>query len=216
MLKTKVKANSITNLTDARYFAAWGVEWLSFNFDSGADTYITPQNMMAIKEWVDGVKIVGAFQLHDTPAIQQAIQNLDLDYIQAGLFTPIEVIMDLANRPPLIKELIIGPNEVPAGLNEIIETFAPHTAWYQFNFAKNGISWTDLQQKEAIWLEALKGWNKDMNILLDLHFEPNQLTEILATLPQAGLCLQGGVEERVGYKSFEELDEIFELLEVTD
>ena len=57
MLKTKIKANSITNLTDARYFAAWEVEWLGFNLNPGES--IALQQVPAIKDWVDGVKIVG-------------------------------------------------------------------------------------------------------------------------------------------------------------
>jgi len=50
MLKIKVKASQITNLTDARYFAAWEVEWLGFNFDEGSAHYIPPVEMKAIKE----------------------------------------------------------------------------------------------------------------------------------------------------------------------
>ena len=49
MLKTKVKASSITNLTDARYFAAWGVNWLGFDLRQGSDTYVQPQLVHAIK-----------------------------------------------------------------------------------------------------------------------------------------------------------------------
>ncbi len=63
MLKTLVKASNITNLTDARYFSALEVEWLGYHLEKGAETYIEPQNIIAIKEWVEGPKTVGEFGL---------------------------------------------------------------------------------------------------------------------------------------------------------
>ena len=62
MLKIKVKASQITNLTDARYFAAKEVEWLSFDFTEGSSTYIDPMKARAMFDWVEGPCIVGEFQ----------------------------------------------------------------------------------------------------------------------------------------------------------
>ena len=60
MLKLKIKANDITNLTDARYFAAKEATWLTFNFVEKTPTYIEPMTARAIFEWVEGVEIVGS------------------------------------------------------------------------------------------------------------------------------------------------------------
>ena len=61
MYNPQIKASQITNLTDARYFAAWGVEWLGFGLESGQDYFVTTAQMAAIKEWVEGPKMVGEF-----------------------------------------------------------------------------------------------------------------------------------------------------------
>ena len=82
MLKINVKASQITNLTDARYFAAWEVKWLGFNFDSGSEHYILPQNMKAIKEWVEGVKLVGEFSFASADDINSAVELLELNVVQ--------------------------------------------------------------------------------------------------------------------------------------
>ena len=50
---------SITNLTDARYFSAWEVEWLGFNLSQGEENAISPLQVAAMREWVEGPKIVG-------------------------------------------------------------------------------------------------------------------------------------------------------------
>jgi phosphoribosylanthranilate isomerase len=71
MLKTQVKASSITNLTDARYFAAWEVKWLGFNLDANAEDYIEPVKMKAMKEWVDGVEVVAEFGMQTASEIKQ-------------------------------------------------------------------------------------------------------------------------------------------------
>ena len=86
MLKTRIKASQVTNLTDSRYFAAREVEWLGFNLDAGTENFIHPQNIKAIKEWLEGPKIVGEFGMQDSNEIKAAIDFLGLDVIQVGMY----------------------------------------------------------------------------------------------------------------------------------
>ena len=51
-------------------------------------------------------------------------------------------------------------------------------------------------------------------IILSIDFELDQLNEMLETVQIHGLSLKGGEEEKVGFKSFDELDEIIDALEV--
>ena len=53
MLKTNIFAGGITNLTDARYFAARGAQYLSFNLDKGTALNISPEKTAAIKDKID-------------------------------------------------------------------------------------------------------------------------------------------------------------------
>ena len=52
-LKTKVKAGNITNLSDARYCAGMGVDWLSFPAD-----VVDPTTYKEITSWVTGPQFV--------------------------------------------------------------------------------------------------------------------------------------------------------------
>ena len=53
MLKTKVKVSSIENLSDARYCAGMGVEWLGFPLA------MPVEKLEEIRNWLAGVQIVG-------------------------------------------------------------------------------------------------------------------------------------------------------------
>ena len=99
MLKIKVKASDITNLTDARYFAAKEVEWLSFNFTEGVVGYIQPMKARAIFEWVEGVKIVGEFNNMTGDEINFYTEGWSLQTVQVGHFTPVDEVMKIKNVP---------------------------------------------------------------------------------------------------------------------
>ena len=42
-LRTKIKISSLNNLTEARFYAAAGVEWIGFNFDPLHALFIEPE-----------------------------------------------------------------------------------------------------------------------------------------------------------------------------
>ena len=50
----RIIATDITNLTDARYFAAWGVEGMAFNIDTDAADALTADQLKEIVDWVEG------------------------------------------------------------------------------------------------------------------------------------------------------------------
>ena len=122
MLKTKVKASSVTNLTDARYFAAFEVEWLGFNLESGSENSVSPQFVNAVKDWVDGVKIIGEFGLASPDEIKLAVQSMNLDEVQVGMFTSLNEVIELGEIP-VLKEIIIDRETSENGLNEILKNF---------------------------------------------------------------------------------------------
>ncbi len=73
----KIKANSIQNLTDARYFAAWNVTWMGFSLEPGSEQYCAPQDVQEIKGWLVGPQFVGEFGLSQTAKeIRAAVELL--------------------------------------------------------------------------------------------------------------------------------------------
>lgn len=211
MLKIKIKASDITNLTDARYFAAKEVEWLCFNFSEGAVSYIDPMKARAIFEWVEGPKIVGEFDNATADEINFYTEGWGLQVIQAGFLMPIDTVKAIKNKP-IIKDIWIEEFTNPDFLVRELTAYAPHVEAFQLNFDKNGITWADLKLPNAmIRVEDLKDICERFNIILSIDFQPAMLDEILE-LNLHGLTLKGGEEERIGVKSYDELDEILDAI----
>ncbi|TAK32181.1 MAG: hypothetical protein EPO28_17850 [Saprospiraceae bacterium] len=212
MLKVKVKANSVTNLTDARYFAAREAEWLGFRLEPGADNFIEHAAVKAIKEWVDGVKITGEFGLTSADEIKEGIRLIGLDAVQVGMFTPKEELTGVRNVP-IIKEVIIEPETSEIELLEHLLDYSPFCDIFLLRFQKPAGFWPDLKRGHPFtpaFLNALCEHNK---VLLDMDFSAGIIEEVLGKTHPMGLTLSGGTEEKAGFKSFDELDEIFDILE---
>ena len=77
-----IKAGSITNLTDARFFAAYDVDYIGFCFDPVSPDYISPQNALAIKGWISGPKIVAEFVNQDLDNVKNIISFFEPDVVE--------------------------------------------------------------------------------------------------------------------------------------
>lgn len=214
MLITKIKASPITNLTDARYFAAREVDWIGFDFRVGSETYIAPAMMSAIREWVGGVQCIGEFELETALEIQALIQDLQLDAIQMGMLSSLETLVALQTSVPVFKEIVIDFDTSPSALHAQLALFQPWVAAFVLDFQKNGIEWEALQQGIPFPLQQLQAITNDFRVLLHINLQPKVLKNILEMLQLYGLCVKGGEEEKTGFKSFEEMDDIFEILEL--
>lgn len=213
MLKTKVKAGSITNLTDARYFAARGVNWIGFALSPDSDHYLDTAQMLAIKGWIDGVRIVGEFSLETPDTIRSAVRELGLDAVQFSMVTPETTVRELTDTVPLIKEIVLDYYHSDDDLREQCSAMPEGLSYLLLNLEKNRFTWQDLLAGVPFSLEAVREVCDRYPVLLALNFEPAEVKDILERLPVKGLHLMGGEEEKVGVKSFDDLDEILDLLE---
>ena len=212
MLKTRIKASQIANLTDARYFAAWGAEWLGFNLEKGTENYIHPSEMKAIKEWVEGPKMIGEFSSQSVEDIVEYANLLELDAIQIGPFINPQTIK-LQKNIPIFKEVVLEKDSIESEIKLTLEKEWMHVDFFIINFDKNALTWSMLKAKEFLSVDWLKNLCGTYNIILSIELSSTQLEEILEEVKPYGICLKGGEEEMVGVKSFDELDDIFENLE---
>ena len=91
MLSRKIIASNIRNLTDARYFAAWMVEYMSFDITANSQAFIGPSNITEIIDWLAGPEFIGNFCDHeDLDFVLENVKQLKL----AGAITNKKVILD--------------------------------------------------------------------------------------------------------------------------
>jgi hypothetical protein len=78
-LKTKVKAGNITNLSDARYCAGMGVDWLSFPAEK-----VNPVKFKEITDWVTGPQFVLEVKSleNSIPVSDYSVSTLQISFSQ--------------------------------------------------------------------------------------------------------------------------------------
>lgn len=200
-----IKASSITNLTDARYFAAKEVHFLGFNLEEGTPSYLDPMYMKAIREWVAGPKIVGEF-LNASPAYAaEAAGFFGLDAVQLNAVGHLNELHQLAGVETILR--------IDASLErEVLEPlFRGGSAYADFFLLDCSAlpDWADRLFEQKNW------WNELFALkptILQADFTPEHLPSLMNDFKLGGLSLIGGAEEQIGVKSFDELDEIFELM----
>ncbi len=211
MTRTKIFATQIGNLTDARYFAAnEAVQWLSFVCDPTDEFYLPPAAVAAIQAWVEGPTMVGAFGWQSAAEIRRTAEALQLSALQLPMFTPREDLAALSDYT-LILKIAIEATTKETDVADLMAETAPFVKYFLLDFLTNAVSWSAGQPLSNPFLQHLC---QKYAVFLEVDFDASTMPTILATYSLEGLCLRGGKEEQVGVKSFDELNDILEALEV--
>jgi phosphoribosylanthranilate isomerase len=188
-LKTKVKAGNITNLSDARYCAGMGVDWLGFPADS-----IDPKTFAEITGWVTGPQLVLELS---ADAIPESLSEYAVDIIQV-------------NYQHLQKSILFNHQLIVA---------VPLTDWNlaKAELIKNKdriqhILLLNLTGNKTEDVNILSEIAAHTDVLISLEACPYSLHEIL-DFPIAGINIAGNSELKPGLKDYTELADVLEQLE---
>ena len=100
-LKTKVKINRITNLTDARYCSGMYVDVLGFSLEEGSPHYVSPSQFQEITGWISGADYAAEFTGSDAYTIERKLADYPgINWIES---CDLDTLIQLKN---LGKELI--------------------------------------------------------------------------------------------------------------
>ena len=191
-LRTSVKVGSITNLSDARYCAGMGVDWLGFRTMGNQEKYISPELFKEIFGWFAGPKVIAEVYGIQT---QQQLEKVLADY-----------------QPEFI-ELSLKEFSV---LQTLTHPTILSVTYSEFQQQKEII----LKQKDRVEYLLVSSetdpahiieLTKEFSVLVKMS---NQFKPELLELPIHGIALDGSSEEKPGLKSYEALANVLELLEV--
>ena len=197
-----IKASRITNLTDARYFAAREVHFLGFNLDEGTEGYLEPSAMHAIREWVEGPAIVGEFSMAPVAVVREAATFFKLDAVQVQAAQHLDQLPLLDGLSVLLK---LEADTDPATAEQVMRQAAPYVQFFVLPF----LGEMPADPQAAAWAALFSQYP----VLLHTTASAAQLPALLSRLQPQGLSLTGGEEERTGVKSFDEIEEIFDVVE---
>jgi phosphoribosylanthranilate isomerase len=194
MLKTQVKVSSIANLSDARYCAGMGVEWLGFPLQE-----ITLERFTEIRNWLAGVQIVGEFTKATADQVREAVTTYQPDVIEVDSSVSLVAIQSIDVSK--ILRVNIDTDNLPA----IFAASAPYVS----HFLLVGDSADSLIGMEA----SVEIWAAQYPIIVGLDIPESDLDEWVEQSSIQGIGLVAGEEDRPGFRDFTDLMTILEKLE---
>lgn len=201
-----VKANALSHLTDARYFASMEVDWMGFNLDPLSENASSPLFVKAIREWISGPTFVGEFNYASATEILAITENAGLDAIQLGPLFDYNELVIIPDSYTLFAEMRIDSNLPDPDLFTFLQQHAGKINYYILNFSHI------TEPLSVLWKDALVNLCQSYPIFIYCNGDAQQVGEYIQLFKPFGYCLSGGLEEKTGLKSFEELDEIFDKL----
>ncbi|MHA8081905.1 N-(5'-phosphoribosyl)anthranilate isomerase [Aquirufa sp. A-Brett2-15D] len=194
MLKTKVKVSSIENLSDARYCAGMGVEWLGFSLAMPLEKFVE------IRNWLAGVQIVGECVGLKPEDIKIVVASHQPDAIEIDSKVNLVLIQDI--DLPKILRVNIDTDNLPA----LFASAAPYVS----HFLLIGDGPESLQGMES----SIEIWAAQYPIILGLEVSEEDIEEWVEQTSIQGIGLTAGKEDRPGFRDFSDLMSILEKLEI--
>jgi len=218
MLATQLLASGITHLTDARYFAAWEVDYLAFPLGEKTDGEAISLDMLnALREWVEGPAIVaelGEIDNGEAWATTLKAENINIALVASSAPASAPEALNAAGVRVFSHVKVAGYQSAEDVADAIREH--PDTELVLLDFESGGITWKDLAAGTPFGLDHLRELLAIRPCLLQIDTAGNDPIEIKDGYPLTGFAVRGSSEEKVGYKSFDDLDDLFEGLEVFD
>ena len=91
MSRNQILVRNIKHLTDARYFAAMGVDWMSMELNSDPTSFM---RWHTLKDWVEGVKLAAEIDAADEMLVSKTIIDARPDGIVLTQLLDLEGISD--------------------------------------------------------------------------------------------------------------------------
>jgi phosphoribosylanthranilate isomerase len=187
-LKTLVKVGCITNLSDARYCAGMGVDFLGFRVINGQSGMIPAKSFQEIRGWITGPQIVAEiYGIESTDELRSVMQDFQPDYVELSLNELNKI--GSAITIPYILSLKHG-EELPSSIS-----------------SRPAYILTDLKVNPST-----SKYIPDFELLVQVS-RVNDLSLAVGQTGISGIALLGGSEIRPGLKEYEELSAILEALE---
>jgi phosphoribosylanthranilate isomerase len=189
-LKISVKIGNVTNLSDARYAAGMGVDYIGFNIDMGSEYYITASTFNEINNWISGIDIIGEIGAN-------VPDNID----EYGPF-----LIETTNFIKIKKKFVFRINAKKIKVDKIENKLCVdnNVFFYILELTREQIT------NNIIPLSNLC---KNYPIYISSDFDEALLDTITAYIRPKGIEIKGRLEDRPGFKEYDGIADVLEWLE---
>ena len=186
----------INNLSDARYCAGMGADKLTFVLDPSLPGHVDSKTVKELAGWIAGVELIGEFSQLSAHEINAIAAECALDAVLLHGLRTTEELAEIA--PPIYLELATPADaatlpRLDALLGLVFELSAE-------SIAESGAVLTEIGSQWPMWLGP------------GLH--PERAQKLASHLPIAGLVFPSGNEVKPGLRDFDQLEAVFEALEI--
>lgn len=204
-LRTFVKINSVTNLTDARYGAGMYVDLIGFNLDRTSDKYVNSAQFKEISGWISGVEFVAEFSHETRPEVLEVLKEYsEISWIEYDRIAELKAFSGKGYG--LIYKMDIG--EVRSIEPEVAEALSKDGILFHVVSKDNFLSDDDLL--------VINKLHENCKVILGYGVEVENVQRLVAETGVYGISLTGGDEIKPGLKDMDELSEILEKLELEE
>lgn len=196
---TKLCLSPITNLADARFAAAAGIEYVGFCLNPNDADFILPIKAKEILDWISGSHAIAYFGEQDLDEIISLSDLLNMDVVALENSVLPDELSQIGK--PIIKVISISDKSLDFVKNEILAYQE-----YADAFELKGSFHSSIQ------LSDIKELCANHKLFLNLNFDEFPGKEMVANLKPYAWHLQGGKEEKVGLKEYDELNDMLEKL----
>ena len=186
----------INNLSDARYCAGMGADKLTFILDPALPGHLDTKTVKELAGWIAGVELIGEFDQLNAASINAIAADCALDAVLLRSPRTAEELAEIA--PPVYIELAADTaalaQPLPSSLLGVVVELPENTT------AEMRAALQATASRQPLWLGP--------------GLLPERARDLASQLPLAGLSFPSGDEVKPGLRDFDQLEAVFEALEV--
>lgn len=201
---SNIKISNVTNLSDARYAAAVGINYIGFCFDSESTNYIAPIKAKEMIDWITGSHIVAEFGNQSLDEIKDISELLNVDVIELNNTI-------LPDELPSLEKAIIKKIDISiynlTQLNTELQAYKNYCDAFHLFTTLNNLT---IPENDLINICA------NYKIIWGLPITNSSVLNIINGFKPYAINVSGGQEEKAGIKDFDELNDLLEVITQED
>lgn len=201
--QTLIKAGKVNNLTNARFFASYQVDWIGFDMDPLSPNTLSPELAQEIINWLVLDNLMGEFDNRSVEEVLHLAKLLNMRGVQVPYELP-SAELKAANLT-VVKKLSLDMPILPMALD---------TNHIDYLLVDTGnTAWSAL---DDYLKQTLRNWIDEIPALLALPPDRQLIPAVLDEWQPAGINLLIPDEIRPGVQEFEPVLDVLEALTEPD